>query len=330
MELTRLVIGSWNRFLSRNLSIQPDLVGAMHEFQFEDHKITISLPTSRHLPTEPSRGEFLRFNRYREVDGKKIPLQLWVESVEVVVSIKDEVELPVEILSRPPNQDELVSKSQQEKLDNLASVHGGIADRAFDLWIRTLRWKSDNSSIGRPEISGHESGWSTYLVAQPNGEEIWIAPVTFTLTGAKMVTLENWEAVGTSLRAGRTPPVFVDVIMDATEHLKLGDLQRATVEMAMGCEAFLRTLVAESLPSGLQASIINYVDDANIRPVLEKFMPDILSAIEYDNMKKIIKKLHELFDSRNTIMHKGQAATLTKGGCEAFLIAAKKLLSLRS
>lgn len=330
MDLARLAIGSWNRFLSRNLSIQPDLVGATHEFQFKDHKITISLPTNRYLPTEPYQGELLRFDHYREVNGKKIPLQLWVESVELIVSVKGEVELPSEILNRPPNQYELVSKLQQEKLNDLASVHSAIAEKAFDLWIRTLRWKSDNSSIGRPEISAYESGWSTYLVAQPSGERIWIAPMEFVAKAAKMVTLENWEAVGTSLRAGCTPPVFVDLVMDATEHLKLGDLQRATVEMAMGCEAFLRMLVAESLPSDLQTSIIAYVDDANIRVLLEKFLPDILSAIELDKIKKIIKSLHELFDTRNALVHKGQVTTLTKERCEAFLIAAKKLLSLRS
>jgi len=330
MELAQLAIKSWNRFLTRNLSIHPDLVGAEHKFQYEDCQIIISLPSSRHLPTEPCSGERLRFNSYTENDGIKIPLQLWVDSVDVTVSMGEKLSLPFEITKHPPNRTDLVSKAQQEKLNKIAAVHGTIAERSFDLWIRTLRWKADNSSIGRPEISGHESGWSTYLVAQPKGERIWISPVSFMVKASKIVTSETWEAVASALQAERTPPVFVDLVMDAAEHLKMGDLQRATVEMAMGCEAFLRMLVAESLPPGLHAPIAAYVDDANVRPVLEKFVPAILSPEGLRELEKIKSKLHQLFDLRNSIIHKGDTAALSKEHCEKFLEVSKKLIRLPS
>jgi hypothetical protein len=98
MALTRLAVASWNRFVSRNLLIHPDLVGATHEFPHEQHVVTIALPSRRHLPTEPLRGELLTFNHYTEVDGKKTPIQLWVHAVDVTVSISEQVSVPREIL----------------------------------------------------------------------------------------------------------------------------------------------------------------------------------------------------------------------------------------
>lgn len=329
MKSEEHTIGSWNRFLTRNLVIHPEIVSAVHEFQFEDHQIRIALPPSKHLPAEPGHGDLYTFNWYKEADGKKIPQQLGVESVDVTVSIAKKVLLPPEITKHSPNRTDIVSKEQQKKLNELAAAHGAIAERVFDLWVRTLRWKSENSEIGRPMISGYESGWSTYLITEPKGERIWIAPMIFVAKKSKMVTSEIWKAVASALKTNQNPPVFVDLVMDAEEHLKRGDLQRATVEMAMGCEVFLRKLVAESLPSGLQPSVAAYVDDANIRPVLEKFVQDFLNSEEHDQLKRIKSKLHQLFDLRNSIVHKGQAAALSLGVCEQFLEVSKKLVNLR-
>ena len=329
MALTRLAVASWNSFVSRNLSIHPDLVGATHEFPHEQHVVTIALPSRQHLPTEPLRGELLTFNHYTEVDGKKTPIQLWIHAVDVTVSITEQVSVPREILDRAPNAFEIVSKEQQEHLNHLAATYQAVAERGFDLWIRTLRWKCDNSTIGRPDISGFESGWSTCLIAKPEDKRIWIAPMVFQVRGGKMVTPEVWEEVRSSLDFGLVPPIYVDLVMDATEHIKLGDLQRAVVDMAIACESFLRTLVAVSLPTGLQNSIVTYIDDVNIRPILDKFIPDILDSLEKKELDKIKGKLHALFDVRNKIVHKGSGSGVTAEMCREYLETAKRLIALR-
>jgi hypothetical protein len=330
MTRAKMTIASWNRFISRNLSIHPDLIGAAHEFSHEQHKITIRLPSIKHLPTEPNRGELVTFNHYTEVDGKKTPIQYWVHVVDVLVEIPVKVSVPREMLDRPPNAFEIVSKNQQKYLNQLASTHGAIAERAFDLWLRTLRWKCDNSAIGRPEISGFESGWSTYLIAEPEDKEIWIAPMVFQAKGSKIVTPEVWEEVRSSLDSGLAPPVYADLVMDAIEHIKLGDLQRAVVDVAIACESFLRTLVAVSLPTGLQDSIITYIDDANIRPILDKFIPDILDPLEKKELDKIKGKLHAIFDVRNKIVHKGSGSGVTAEMCRGYIETAKRLIALRT
>ena len=328
MELKELCLVSWNRFVPRNLSIHCDLVGAAHEFIFEESQITIKLPSVKHLPTEPDHEGPLTFDGWREVDGKKIPEEYHVNSVDIEVSIPEEITLPSKVLEVSPCAYEIISKSQQEYLNGLANKNSSIAERAFDLWIRTLRWKCDYSAIGRPEISGCESGWSTYLVAKPQEKRVWIASSVIVIMGSKTVTSAMWEATGDSLKARCTPPVYIDLMMDAAEHIKLDDLQRATVDMAIACETFLRMLVAKNLPDNIQSSVASYIDDANIRQVLEKFVPEILSNPGKNDLKKIKNKLHTLFDTRNGIVHKGRTAQLTKELCESFLETTRKLLSL--
>lgn len=329
MELTKLNLVSWNRFVPRNLSIHCALVGAAHQFVFEESQITIKLPSTQELPTEPIGKEPLTFNCYKEIEGKKIPEQYHVNAVDIEVSIAEEITLPAGVLEVSPCALEIISKPQQEHLNGLASKCGSIAERAFDLWIRTLRWKCDNSAIGRPEISGCESGWSTYLIAKPQERGVWIAPMVFEITiGARTVSPEMWETVGAALKVGCTPPVYIDLLMDAAEHLKLDDLQRATVDMAIACETYLRMLVARNLPNNIQSSVSSYINDANIRQVLNKFVPEILGNQDKKNLIKIKSNLHSLFDSRNDIVHKGQTGKLNKNLCESFLVATKKLVDL--
>jgi len=178
MELKKLTLVSWNRFVPRNFSIVRDLVGATHQFIFEGSQINIKLPSTRHLPTEQNQEGSLTFSGWREVDGKKIPAEYYVNSIDIEVSIAEKIALPPKVLEVSPCAYELIPKNQQERLSDLANECGSIAERAFDLWIRTLRWKCDNSSIGRPKISGCESGWSTYLVAKPQEKRVWIASST--------------------------------------------------------------------------------------------------------------------------------------------------------
>ena len=205
MERITVPVGSWDRFLTRNLSIDPGLVGAEHEFVFEDNMVCVSLPSAKDVPLEPCTGERLRYNHYTEIDGKKSPQQLWVKSVDVTVKGTDEVLLPPELLDRHPNQSDLLSKGQQDKLQKLVISLGVVAERSFDLWLRTLRWKCKNSSIGRPEMSGHASGWCTCLTAQPSGHRIWLRGASLTARGSKMVTPVIWEAG----RLGGSQPVVL-------------------------------------------------------------------------------------------------------------------------
>ena len=315
--------------MSWDLVIVPDLVGASHDFVYDEHPVRIALPSKDKIPTEPLKGDLLVFNGYREEEGKKTPLEFWVYAVDVTVLIQKEISVPAEIVSRHPNAYEIVPEAKQRELNQLTEVYESVAEKAFDLWVRTLRWKCDNSAIGRPKIRGHESGWSTYLISRSTGQGIWISPSVITVPASKAVTTDIWKEAELALQNGITPPVFIELMHDGIEHMKAGDLKRATVDMAVACESFLRALVANSLPNGLAGSISEYVDDANIRPVLTKFVPEILNDEERGRLKKIEKRLHKLFDARNDIVHIGKAAEINSEEVGKHLEATRTLLRLR-
>ena len=112
--------------------------------------------------------------------------------------------------------------------------------------------------------------------------------------------------------------------------MKVGDLQRTVVDTAVGCESFLRLLVANSFPAPGVSSIKEYVDQANIRIVLTKFAPQMLNDQERKKLAKVLPALHRLFNTRNDILHSGRVEGLTAEGCKKFLDAATTLVQLEA
>lgn len=321
-------LASWNRLLTRDLAISPGLVGFFHKFSFEGRTVVINLPGTEKLPNEPNQGDLLSFNGWRETEGKKMPLYYWVHSVDITVSLPSAVALTPEILNNPPNAYEIVSKSKQEKLDLLAKDSAPLTRRAFNLWLRVLRWKSNYGAIGRPEFRGQGSGRGIHLITESSGQRIWIWHDAFRSRGATPITPEIWKAAELALLNQLIPPVYTELMFDAIEHMGLGDLQRALVDMAVACETYLRKIIADSLPTGIIDSMTEYIDDANIRKVLTKFVPDLINEKQKRNLKNIKSTLHQLFDKRNDILHSGKVEDLTITECEKYLEATKRLFQL--
>ena len=174
----------------------------------------------------------------------------------------------------------------------------------------------------------------SYLITETRRQRVWLwnefEKTTIILDGRGAVTINQWDEVGSALQSGIKPPIFVDLMFDAIEHMKLGDLHRATVDMAVACECYLRTLVTNSLPIGLKKSLSEYVDDANIRIVLTKFIPDVLSDQERQELKRLESRLHKLFDVRNEILHTGRNPALDFIDCGKFLEATRSLINIRN
>ena len=249
-----------------------------------------------------------------------------MNSVDVLVHINERPSLPEEALTRHPNPIGLLSNEQQRELNKLAKAYEDTAYRAFDLWIRTLRWKSDNSTIGRPEIHGYESGWGTYLYNNETSNQFWSFHKPYTLNIYTAVTLDQWYEVEETLKRGQEPPVYIDLMFDGIEQFYLGYLQRSVVDLAVACEAFMRARVTQNLPEGLTSSLLTYIDEANIRQLQGHLFKDTLDNEQRKLLKSINSRLHELFDARNTILHSGQKQDLTSDNCQKYVEVTKKLI----
>ena len=101
------------------------------------------------------------------------------------------------------------------------------------------------------------------------------------------------------------------------------------MDAAVAAETYMRTTVEVGLPADLDASLRKYINDANIRQLVEKFFPERLDTAQANTYKKTIRSnLHKLFDDRNDIMHLGQREGLTESYCQRIINSVRELVSL--
>lgn len=337
MTDSQINIVSHKRLNVRHFLVTPELLGLSQEFPFENSKVKIELPSADNLPKEITDESIMKsFDSdsiltisvcHKEENGRITPIGILVNTVDILVDQNHTVTLPEQVLDRQPNQVDLLSKKQQKLLDKLRDSHDEVAYRAFYRWLRVLRWKSNNSLIGRPDIQRPESGGST-LLNRANRKRLWLSPLMSTMYVYDPITLSLWSEIEQTLNQGESSPVYIDSMFNGMEQFDLGNLQYSVVYLAVACEAFMRTRVMQNLPDNLSKTVIKYIDDANIRQVLEYLFKDTLSNEQKNHLKTINSRLHELFDARNTILHSGQKEDLKSSDCKRFIEASKKLIEI--
>ena len=291
MANSQINIISLHRYLTRDLTVVPELLGLSHEFTFSNGQVKIELPSSDNLPKEirdahimESDDSLLAIKSYREEDGSKLPLEVSVKSVDVQVDLGEVIALPDEVFTRQANPVDLISKSQRTHLDRIMNSYARFADDTLDRWIRILRWKSGNGSIARPEIHGLDSGWGTHLLDRATKHRFWRSGITLNIYLGIPVTVEIWQDVEATIKQGQESSVYVDLMFDGIEQLRVGNLQQSVVQLAVACEVFMRTRVMHNLPKGLPATIVKYIDEASISKVQDHFFKDTLD----NGQKKVL------------------------------------------
>lgn len=326
MKKTKIEIKSWNRFITKNFTIEPSLLGRHHQFTFENYNVRIKLPDSSMLDRGKEYDEVITVTSRRTVDNE--PIKYNILSVDLTLSLPVTVEIPIEVLSRRVNAIELLTDKEQKHLNDLTSQHEQIAERAFDYWVRVVRWKTDKSNFGRREIKEDRSKWGTYLHDVASEKKIWAGPIFFYAYLIKEITSDVWSEIQLTLERGLKPPIYFELKLDGEEYLKSGDFYRATIDFAVACETYLRFIVLNSLPNNLEPTVIKYVEGANIMQYINHFFPSCLDESRKNEYKKIKSNLLKLFDARNQVMHLGKMHRLTKETCLKFLEATNTLFSI--
>jgi hypothetical protein len=318
-----------DRFYTNNLVVVPELLGQSHVFTFEQREIIISLPSEDWFEEDGLIVSTRLQVGSRRTVNQQI-LDVYVLDADVLVSIPGTTPIPEEALTRPVKAFDLFTEQRQQQLNELADENSKIARRAFDLWIRTLRWKADDSRIGLPELHGPETEWTTYLRDKKTLKEVWGATTVIRIPGRVVITTDTWNKASASLSSGQPVPIYWDLLYDAIGQLERGDLQRTIVDAAVATETYMRTKVHEGLPTDLDASLKDYIDRAPVRRVADKFFLERLNEQQSKTYRTIKKDLISLFEDRNTILHSGQKYGLTEQYCCKLIESVRKLVSLVS
>jgi len=325
---------AWNRYTTRNLAIVPTLLGKKHTFTFRDHEVQITLPedaleviVNQPLITDEQESQ-IHLDSWREESGIKVPVSLGVDSVDLTIKLTRKIKVHQEMVMRSPNAYDILNDQEVSQFNSIVTNYRAIADEVFEFWLNVLRWQSRMGAIGRPHIRDYHSGWSTYLIDDESRNRIWSGPNILTITKIDPISVDVWDRTEKSLLSGERSPLYFDFYFDGIEHSKVGEFQRSVVDFAISCEVLIRGKVMGKLPEGLIPPIEKYVDEANIRNVLTKFFPWLLSTQGKGKFDRISSKLHQLFNARNDIMHSGHSATLTKVQIEGFRATTESLMSL--
>lgn len=327
MDKINIKISSWNRFITRFLVVAPDLLGKELQFKFEDSSVKIKLPGDEHINQGKDYDNLVSIGARRARDNK--PIEYDIHKVDVEVSLAYQTEVPSEVLTRSPNAYDLISEQKQKKLNETADAHKLIAGRAFEYWIRVVRWKCMNSSIGRPERHDYESGWGTYLIDDISTKKIWVGSRVAHLRDYKTISLEQWDNIDSALQQGLWPPIYFELIHDAEEQIKIGEYNRALVDLAVACETYMHIKVLRLLPKDLDQPFVKHIERANVRIFINNFFPSFLGDNERKQFKELKSNLHELFDQRNNLLHTRHMDELTFDECQEYLKTASKLISIK-
>jgi len=335
MNDSQINIISSKTFTITHFTVAPELLGLSHEFLFKNGQVKIELPPADNLPKEiteesimESHNSILTIKSWRVENGRNIPTKIEVKSVALQVCLNETITLPHEVLTRKPNPVDLSSKQQQTQLNQITDFHTDLASAAFEWWLRILRWKSNDGSIGRPEIHGFQSGRSTYLLDSATMSRFWAGPILVTMFLPNLITLPVWQDTEATLKRGQESPVYIDSMFDGIEQLKVGNLQQSVVYLAVACEAFMRTRVMQNLPKGLTPALQKYIKDARIGEILDHFLKDTLDDEQNKVFSTIKPNLGQLFKARNKILHSGHKKDLASADCQQYIQATKQLITI--
>jgi hypothetical protein len=234
-------------------------------------------------------------------------LQYDVRRVRVFVDLKRTLTVPEASIGRVDPYHH--SKSARNALDKVVEDAERIAEEAFRLWVRTLRWKSHYASINQMLIEPMDVSYGAHLDHAETGQSFY-SPGGFVVGPSQPITRRMWNSVGRSLREGKTPPLWLDFLYEGEHRVASSDLHGGIVSLAIACELLMRRLVLRPTNRRffpmLKRMQIGRLHDQwkNVGPTGKR----LNAAMDHDKMKR-------LFDLRNGIMHRGDVRVLNETEC---------------
>lgn len=311
--MTIIAARSWNRFVVQRLSVAPQLLGAKHEFKFSGKRVELRLPRLERKSDGKLRDDKVSCRSWQIVDGEEIPIAYRIFSVDLLIDVEGDLDIPDQALHMAPTRSELFSKEQQSHLNSLAREYEALAKTAIHHWLRILRWKTHIAYLGEAEIAREESGWATELISAQSNHGFWSPGHSFTVQMEKTISEVQWHETQSTLNAEITAPVWFDFIFEAMQRLNNKDTVAAVLSAAVGLELIIRTSLSLHLSneSAKQPIVTTILDQANLRTIMNhrKRMTlwDAAWEKQFDN-----SAFEQLMNCRDAIMHRGDVSVLMK------------------
>jgi hypothetical protein len=318
---------TWTRFVTTNFCVTAEIMGSIHEFDFDNHHVSVKLTWPEQAGRDAGYDNVATVALSRASNEEVLSYR--VRKVDVEIAVREPISVPEEALSKPPKQVEHFSEEQQQVADRICDRHSELADRAFQYWLEMIRWASGAALIGQPSISGFESGWSTYLMESSTNHRVWASTVLLGVYRETEVTKEHWGIAAEHLRNGDDLPMHLRFLHDAGSSARHGQYKKAIIEIAMACEIYIRYAVFEFIPVSTPAELVRYIEEANINKYASHFFKSLVDESQISDYKNILKEISSLMSRRNSYVHMGQMDQADDALCQRFIYVAKKLFEIQ-
>ena len=317
---------TWTRFLVTNFNVSADVMGLAHTFDFHGYNVSVKLPQQDEADKDERYDNVASISSWR-ADTEE-PLSYEVLKVDVEIVVKTQLSVPPEALERPPKQFEYFSSEQTRAGDDVCAQYSEIADRAFQYWLGVLRWATDYALIGQPEISGPDSGWSTYILETSTNHRVWAGTTVIRVQSHTEVTKDHWDKASKRLVSGEEVPMHLRFLQDAETSTKNEQYEKAILELAMACEIYLRYSVFEFIPESTHFELKTYIEEANINRYVSKFFRSLVPADMLSEYKKLTSEISSLMSRRNSYVHMGKMDDANAETCYRFIKSTRRLFTI--
>lgn len=315
---------SWMRFDIPNFSVEPKVMGSSHKFILDDFRIEIKLPKKDHVNKGPKFDEVASLTSWKSITEE--PLVFEVHKVDLEIKLKEKISIPQDAINSTNVDVSLFDENSRKKLNNVTNEYAEISDRALQYWLEILRWSTGYPFIGKQFSHANKSGWGTYLINESTENRVYCGTQVIVIPKDYLVTYIQWELTQTRLSKNLQLPMYIKFIHDAQSSIKIGNCERAIVELALACENYLRYSVFDYLPSGLQKEFVEYIEEANINQYLNRFFNNIVEEKDKTKFKKIKKDISSLISRRNSYMHMGTMKDAHSDNFNRYLSAVENLI----
>ncbi len=323
----KIEAASWNRFNSDWLAVTREVLGRKHRFNFEGRHVEVCLPQEEHADRGKGYDEVAECIRWKKQNGKDIPENFHIFKVDLTIDLEKPIEVRKALLEFAPVRRELITETKAKLFDKIIEEHESLALKAFDYWIRVVRWKIGFWLIGQPEIQTPRSGWGTYLIEKDGGKRFWAGSHEFTIRFTKAVTIEEWDVIQEALSERREPPIWIEFLFDAQHKLEMGDKSGCILSLAIACESIFRHAVYNQFPDvkHVDERLIDTFNEINIRAIFR----NITKFRFWDkNWKKNCdwSRINEIFNLRNSVVHLGRTEGIKDDDLVALVKSAERFI----
>ena len=291
------------------LNVDASLIAARHEFKLADCPVSVSLPSRYHdeinEPEPTGRNE--RFGRVVGWSKGNVPEQVHFQKLIVAIDPGVDDHLNIDWNAVNPNESKELDRRfyaqlGEEKYAEIGSEWWSLAERAFDIWCRTMRWKSGFYGLGAPDGDLNCAEAWRYFWLPETQTYLMSYNDTLSLRQSPAISEDIWQAASAALSKVDEPPIWIDVAMSAKRRREAFDFKGAVLDAAIAVEVALRDRVEQALKrlaakeNAVRDRIERHWPISDIVKKRKKIstIPDDLAAADVLN----------LFTLRNEIMHR--------------------------